>query len=139
MTFIKKLLVREECLNSNWTWTVHVSPPFPSEGVREVLVPETTSQSLRRTHSAPCKAAELPCRTDKRGRAECCQICCWPTASPGGQAGQSCGGLLPDFRAGRTGPSPRREAAGEHHTIGTLSVNRVTRHFSAWQVLSHVR
>lgn len=36
-----------------------------------------------------------------------------PPASPGGQAGQSCGGLSPDFRDGRTGPSPRREAAGE--------------------------
>lgn len=42
-------------------------------------------------------------------------------ASPGGQAGQSCGGLSPDFRAGRTGPSPRREAAWETHTLCTLS------------------
>ena len=44
-----------------------------------------------------------------------------PPASPSGQAGQSCGGLSPDFRAGGTGPSPRREAAGEIHTICTLS------------------
>lgn len=44
-----------------------------------------------------------------------------PPASPSGKAGQSCGGLSPDFRAGGTGPSPRREAAGEIHTICTLS------------------
>lgn len=43
-----------------------------------------------------------------------------PPASPGGQAGQSCGGLSPDFRDGRTGPRPRREAAGEHTLYALL-------------------
>lgn len=47
-----------------------------------------------------------------------------PSASTGGQSGQSCAGCPPDFRAERIGPSPRREAAGEHHTICTLNENR---------------
>lgn len=43
-----------------------------------------------------------------------------PPASPGGQAGQFCGWVPSVFRAGGTGPSPRREAAGEHTLYALL-------------------
>lgn len=43
---------------------------------------------------------------------------------PTRQGGQSFGGAPPVFWAGFTGPSPRREAAGDRHTICTLNENR---------------
>ena len=91
----------------------------PTRGVAP-RVSRRVSRAVSRCRGARC-AHTLPRRTDKPGRAKCVQICC----RSGGWVSHFCGKVPSVFRAGLHGPNPRREAAGEQHTICTLSVNRV--------------
>lgn len=79
----------------------------PTRGVAP-RVSRRVSRAVSRCRGARC-AHTLPRRTDKPGRAECTQICCWPTRQGRG-VGQSVlrqGAVSLSGRAARPEPTPR--------------------------------